>query len=192
MSCKTNLLHEIENFSHFLIHSNYFINRLERKKRDKEEQVAYKLEQEIALWDPTAAPDDAVTTDPFKTLFVGRINYYTSENKIRREFESYGPIKTIKMVHDKDSGKPKGYCFIEFEHERDMHCKYTKFSLSENMIKTYSRIVLGSNLDCKCKFHRLGKIIVILKSIKIFSALFILNSLHIINRRNQCLKIISI
>ena len=157
-----------------MIHSNYCIYRLERKKRDKEEQVAYKLEQEIALWDPTAAPDDAVTTDPFKTLFVGRINYYTSENKIRREFESYGPIKTIKMVHDKDSGKPKGYCFIEFEHERDMHCKYTKFSLSENMIKTYSRIVLGSNLDCKCKFHRLGKIIVILKSIEIFLALFIL------------------
>ena len=164
----------IRNFCHFLIHSNYCINRLERKKRDKEEQVAYKLEQEIALWDPTAAPDDAVTTDPFKTLFVGRINYYTSENKIRREFESYGPIKSIKMVHDKDSGKPKGYCFIEFEHERDMHCKYTKFSLSENMIKTYSRIVLGSNLDCKCKFNRLGKIIVILKSIEIFLALTIL------------------
>ena len=99
-----------------------------------------------------------MTTDPFKTLFVGRINYYTSENKIRREFESYGPIKTIKMVHDKDTGKPKGYCFIEFEHERDMHCKYTKFYLSEHMVKTYSRIVLGSSMDCKCKFHSLGKV----------------------------------
>lgn len=98
--------------------------RLERKKRDKEEQVAYKLEQEIALWDPTAYDDDQVTTDPFKTLFVGRINFYTSENKIRREFETYGPIKSIKMVASKDAGKPKGYCFIEYEHERDMHCKY--------------------------------------------------------------------
>ena len=110
------------------------IFRLERKKRDKEEQVAYKLEQEIALWDPTAAPDDAVTTDPFKTLFVGRINFYTSENKIRREFESYGPIKTIKMVHDKDTGKPKGYCFIEFEHERDMHCKYINLHFQSHKI----------------------------------------------------------
>lgn len=97
-------------------------SRLERKKREKEEQVAYKLEQEIALWDPTAA--ESVTTDPFKTLFVGRINYYTSESKIRREFETYGPIKQIKMVHDKETGKPRGYCFIEYEHERDMHCKY--------------------------------------------------------------------
>ena len=112
--------------------------RLERKKRDKEEQVAYKLEQEIALWDPTAAPDDAVTTDPFKTLFVGRINYYTSENKIRREFESYGPIKSIQMVHDKDTGKPKGYCFIEFEHERDMHCKYIMKSSIQRTLLRYS------------------------------------------------------
>jgi len=131
--------------------------RLERKKRDKEEQVAYKLEQEIALWDPTAAPDDAVTTDPFKTLFVGRINFYTSENKIRREFESYGPIKTIKMVHDKDTGKPKGYCFIEFEHERDMHCKYINLHFQSHKINNYSRIIMGSNMDCICKLYSVGK-----------------------------------
>ena len=28
------------------------------------------------------------------------------------------------MITGKDSGKPKGYCFIEFEQEKDMHCKY--------------------------------------------------------------------
>ncbi len=100
---------------------NYF-SRLERKNREKDEQVAYKLEQQIALWDPASNED--TTTDPFKTLFVGRINFYMSESKIRREFETYGPIKQIKMVHDKETGKPKGYCFIEYEHERDMHCKY--------------------------------------------------------------------
>ena len=96
--------------------------------------MAYKLEQEIALWDPTAYEDDQVTTDPFKTLFVGRINFYTSENKIRREFETYGPIKSIKMVHSKDAnGKPKGYCFIEYEHERDMHCKYEYHCYRKNI-----------------------------------------------------------
>jgi len=96
--------------------------RLARKKRDKEEQVAYKLEQEIALWDPTA--NDASTQDPFKTLFVARINYDTSESKLRREFDTYGPIKSIRLIHDQKTGKPRGYCFIEFEHEKDMHCAY--------------------------------------------------------------------
>ena len=95
---------------------------MERKKKEKEEQVAYKLEQEIALWDPNA--NEEATSDPFKTLFVGRINYYTSESKIRREFESYGNIKSIRMVQDTSGNKPRGYCFIEYESERDMHCKF--------------------------------------------------------------------
>ena len=85
--------------------------------------MAYKLEQEIALWDPNTNAE--ATTDPFKTLFLGRVNYYTSESKIRREFEQYGTIKNIRMVHDVNSGKPRGYAFIEYEHERDMHCKLT-------------------------------------------------------------------
>jgi len=96
--------------------------RRERKKREKAEQVAYKLEQEIALWDPQNTEN--ASNDPFKTLFVSRINYYTSESKLRREFESYGPIKSIRLVHDTKTGKPRGYAFIEFEHERDMHSAY--------------------------------------------------------------------
>ena len=99
-----------------------FFSRMERKKREKEEQVTYKLEQAIALWDPQTAAES--TTDPFRTLFVARINFYTSESKLRREFETYGPIKQIKMITDQKTGKPRGYCFIEFEHEKDMHCKY--------------------------------------------------------------------
>jgi len=99
--------------------------RMDRKRREKEEQVAYKLEQEIALWDPQSSPES--TTDPFRTLFIARINFYTSESKLRREFEQYGPIKQIKMVTDQKTGKPRGYCFIEFEQEKDMHCKYFRF-----------------------------------------------------------------
>jgi U1 small nuclear ribonucleoprotein 70kDa len=55
-------------------------------------------------------------------LFIFQ-NYDTSESKLRREFEIYGPIKKILMIQDKDSGKPRGYAFIEYEHERDMHSK---------------------------------------------------------------------
>ncbi len=57
---------------------------------------------------------------------MARINFYTSESKLRREFESYGSIKKIVMVKSPDSDKPRGYAFIEYEHERDMHCEFTK------------------------------------------------------------------
>lgn len=66
---------------------------MERRRRERAEQVAYKLEREIATWDPTQLAE--ATEDPFKTLFVARVNYDTSESKLRREFEVYGPIKKV-------------------------------------------------------------------------------------------------
>ncbi|XP_063702719.1 U1 small nuclear ribonucleoprotein 70 kDa [Culicoides brevitarsis] len=96
--------------------------RIERRRKERAEQVAYRLEREIATWDPQSIQD--ATEDPFKTLFVARINYDTSESKLRREFEVYGPIKKIILVHNSESGKPRGYAFIEYEHERDMHSAY--------------------------------------------------------------------
>ncbi|XP_023931923.1 U1 small nuclear ribonucleoprotein 70 kDa isoform X2 [Lingula anatina] len=96
--------------------------RKERKRKERAEQVAYKLEQDLALWDPTNTPSG--TEDPFKTLFVARINYDTSESKLRREFEVYGPVKKISVAKDRNTGKPRGYAFIEYEHERDMHSAY--------------------------------------------------------------------
>lgn len=96
--------------------------RLERRRRERAEQVAYKLEQEIAVWDPHNI--STATTDPFRTLFVARINYDTSESKLRREFEMYGSIKKIVLCHNTQNGKPRGYAFIEYEHERDMHSAY--------------------------------------------------------------------
>lgn len=96
--------------------------RIERKRREKAEVSSARVEEERSEWDASANP--AAAGDAFKTLFVARINYDTSESKLRREFEHYGPIRMINMVHCKKTGKPRGYAFIEYEHERDMHDAY--------------------------------------------------------------------
>lgn len=36
----------------------------------------------------------------------------------------YGTIKKIIVIQNAETGKPRGYAFIEYEHERDMHCEY--------------------------------------------------------------------
>merc|ERR1712232_98162 len=61
--------------------------------------------------------------DPFKTLFVARISYDTTEKKLKREFEVFGSIKRTRMIYDQ-KGKPRGYAFVEFEHERDLKNSY--------------------------------------------------------------------
>jgi len=40
----------------------------------------------------------------------------------------------ISLVQDSKTSKPRGYAFIEYEHERDMHCKYTDDSRKEEAI----------------------------------------------------------
>ena len=92
----------------------------ERKKRIKDQLVALnneKLELMLDQWKPKLNPK--ATENAYSTLFVGRLSYDTNDKKLKREFEQYGPIKTVKVVTD-DVGKPRGYAFVEYEKEGDV------------------------------------------------------------------------
>jgi len=97
---------------------------LERKaRRHREKAAAHKeaLKKMIDKYDPHKDPN--ASGDPFKTLFVARISYDTTEKKLKREFEVFGSIKKVRMIYDQ-KGKPRGYAFIEYEHERDLKNAY--------------------------------------------------------------------
>lgn len=69
--------------------------------------------------------NEHATSDAYKTLFIGRLAYSTTEAQVRREFERYGPIRSIRMVTVKgEEDKPRGYAFIEYEREKDMRSAY--------------------------------------------------------------------
>ncbi|KAL3901071.1 MAG: hypothetical protein SGCHY_000890 [Lobulomycetales sp.] len=105
---------------------------LERKKRmkaEREESNKAKKELLAAQWDPSK--DEKITSEPFNTLFVGRLSYETSEETLKKEFESFGPVKSIRIVLDSVKNKPKGYAFIEFKREEDMKKAYRKASGSK-------------------------------------------------------------
>lgn len=70
--------------------------------------------------------NEKATEDAFKTLFIGRLPYEISESRLKREFERFGPIKTIKMITDSLTGKARGYAFVEYERERDMKAAYVE------------------------------------------------------------------
>jgi len=97
---------------------------LERKaRRHREKMTAHKdgLKKLIEKYDPHKDPN--ASGDPFKTLFVARISYDTTEKKLKRELEVFGSIKRVRMIYDQ-KGKPRGYAFIEYEHERDLKNAY--------------------------------------------------------------------
>jgi len=93
----------------------------ERVQQAKDAEAKAKLEEAIAGWDPSK--DEKLESDAFKTLFVGRLSYDATESKMRREFEEFGPVKSVKIVTDTED-KPRGYAFVEFEHKNDMKSAY--------------------------------------------------------------------
>ena len=46
-------------------------------------------------------------------------SYETTESTLRKECETYGTVKELKIVYDRE-GKPTGFAFAEYELERDM------------------------------------------------------------------------
>jgi len=96
--------------------------RQDRKRKEKMATVQADLSAKTEKWDPHAE-NEAKTTDAYKTLFVARISFDTTEKKLQREFEQYGPLKNVRLVQDKE-GKARGYAFLEYEHEGDMRSAY--------------------------------------------------------------------
>ena len=72
--------------------------RKERRHREKLEAHKKELEELIKKYDPHK--DANAVGDPFKTLFVARISYDTTEKKLKREFEVFGSIKKVRMIYD--------------------------------------------------------------------------------------------
>ncbi|OWZ06413.1 hypothetical protein PHMEG_00021338 [Phytophthora megakarya] len=96
--------------------------RRDRRRVEKMAAVDTKMQEDRVKWDPNAE-DPRKTQDAYKTLFVGRISYETTEQQLRHEFEQYGAVKSVRLVEDPE-GKSRGYGFVEYEKETDMKSAY--------------------------------------------------------------------
>ncbi|KAJ4891046.1 U1 small nuclear ribonucleoprotein 70 kDa [Raphanus sativus] len=94
----------------------------ERIHKSRLEKGVEKAAEDLKNYDPNNDPN--ASGDPYKILFVARLNYETSESKIKRKFEAYGPITQVHVVTDQQTNKPRGYAFIEYLNTRDMKAAY--------------------------------------------------------------------
>lgn len=48
-----------------------------------------------------------------KNIFVGNLDFGTTEESVRQLFESFGAVDRVNLVRDKDTGQPRGFAFVE-------------------------------------------------------------------------------
>lgn len=48
-----------------------------------------------------------------KNIFVGNLDFGTTEESVRELFESFGEVEQVNLVRDKFTGQPRGFAFVE-------------------------------------------------------------------------------
>ncbi len=46
-------------------------------------------------------------------IYVGNLSFDSTESDIREMFEEFGTVDEVKMITDRDTGRPRGFGFIE-------------------------------------------------------------------------------
>jgi cold-inducible RNA-binding protein len=52
-------------------------------------------------------------------LYVGNLSYSTTESDLRELFAAYGAVDSVAVVTDRDSGRSKGFGFVEFGNDAE-------------------------------------------------------------------------
>lgn len=48
-----------------------------------------------------------------KNLYVGNMSFSTTEDQLREAFSQYGTLTKIQLIMDRETGRPRGFAFIE-------------------------------------------------------------------------------
>ncbi|MBR9979003.1 MAG: RNA-binding protein [Bacteroidetes bacterium] len=48
-------------------------------------------------------------------IYVGNMSYNVSEAQLRETFEEFGEVDSVNVITDRDSGRPKGFAFVEMK-----------------------------------------------------------------------------
>ena len=50
-----------------------------------------------------------------KNIYVGNLPFRTTEESVRDLFGRYGPVQSVKLISDRETGKPRGFGFVEMD-----------------------------------------------------------------------------
>lgn len=55
----------------------------------------------------------------FMNIYVGNMSYSMSEDELRDAFATYGTVTSARLVMDRETGRPKGFGFVEMANDNE-------------------------------------------------------------------------
>ena len=50
-----------------------------------------------------------------KSIYVGNLPWSATEEQVQSLFADYGPVVSVKLVSDRETGRARGFGFVEME-----------------------------------------------------------------------------
>ena len=47
------------------------------------------------------------------TIYVGNLPFSATEEEVRSLFETHGKVESVKIINDRETGRPRGFAFVE-------------------------------------------------------------------------------
>ena len=47
------------------------------------------------------------------TIYVGNLPFTATEDEVRSLFERYGKVDSVKLINDRETGRPRGFAFVD-------------------------------------------------------------------------------
>jgi len=60
-----------------------------------------------------------------KKLYVGNLGYGVSDSDLLKMFESHGTVQSAQVIMDRDTGKSKGFGFVEMNSDQEAQAAIT-------------------------------------------------------------------
>ncbi|HVN18473.1 MAG TPA: RNA-binding protein [Dongiaceae bacterium] len=54
-----------------------------------------------------------------KNIFVGNLSFNTNEEDLRQAFEGYGQVDRVSILTDRETGRSRGFGFVEMTNDED-------------------------------------------------------------------------
>ena len=64
-------------------------------------------------------------------IYVGNLSFNATEDELQQAFSQYGKVSSVSIVKDRDTGRPRGFAFIEMPDGKDAATAIKEMNLRE-------------------------------------------------------------
>ena len=65
------------------------------------------------------------------SIYVGNLSYTTTEDDLRDAFAQYGKVSVVNIVKDRETGRPRGFAFVEMADGKEATTAIKELNLRE-------------------------------------------------------------